>query len=118
MNYSDIERLKHILTNLVRQGCEINIPAYGIKGKIISVGFNPYWTNPADSKINKLEFNIIDKYGRIVPVKFNFIIGYDILHHDAERFEDSKSVSMDIIVYSPETRGSGSGRKIRLEFGN
>ena len=116
MNYSEIERLKYTLTNLVRQGCEVSIPDYGIRGRILAVGFNPHWTNPADSKINKLEFNIADKSGRIFPVNFNFVIGYNILNHDAERFENSKKISMDIVVYSPGIRGKDPGRKVRLEF--
>jgi len=116
MNYREIERLKYTLMNLARKGCELKIPDYGVKGKILGVGFNPYWTNPADSKINKLEFDIIDKSGQIVPVKFNYIMEYNILHHDAERFEDSKGISMDIVIYSPELRDKDSSRKIRLEF--
>lgn len=116
MNYREIERLKYTLTNLARQGCELRIPAYGIKGRVLGVGFNPYWTNPSDSIINKLEFNIIDKSGQIIPVRFNYVIGYNVLHHDAKRFEDSKNISMDIVMYSREARDKDSGSKVRIEF--
>ncbi|HHV98361.1 MAG TPA: hypothetical protein GXX36_02105 [Clostridiaceae bacterium] len=116
MNYNEIERLKYTLINLARQGCELKIPAYGIKGRILGVGFNPYWTNPGDSKINKLEFSIIDKNGMIFPVKFNNIMEYKILKNDAERSEDSKNISMDIALYTPGARDKESSKKIRLEF--
>jgi len=116
MNYSEIERLKYTLINLARQGCELKIPAYGIRGRILGVGFNPYWTNPADSKISKMEFSIIDKNGQILPVKFNNIIDYKILNHDTGRSEDSKNISMDIVVYIPGVRDKESSTKIRLDF--
>jgi len=117
MNYAEIESLKLALTNLTRYGCRINLPAYGIEGRIIGVGFKPYWTNPVDSKIDRLEFNILDSHGRVIPFNFNYITGYDVLSQDGRRFEDSKSVSMDILVYSPDkAREENFSQKVRLDI--
>jgi hypothetical protein len=119
MNYIDIERLKYALANLVRQGCRIKIPNYGIDGKVVGVGFKPYWTNPYDSKIDKLEFNILDNYGQIFPFYFNYITGYDVLSHDGREFEDSKNINIDIFMYSPNkarARNEESSEKVHIEI--
>lgn len=117
MNYTEIERLKLTLTSLVRQGCRVKVPAYGVEGRVIGVGFKPYWTNNIDSKIDKLEFNIMDNYGRVFPFNFNYVTGYDVITKDANRFEDSKNVSMDIVVYSPnKSRDENFSEKVRLEI--
>ena len=117
MNYAEIERLKLTLTNFTRRGCGIRLPAYGVEGRVVGIGFKPYWTNPVDSKIDKLELNIMDNYGRVVPFNFNYVTGYDVLSQDGRQFEDSKSVSLDILVYSPDkARQEDSSQKVRLEI--
>jgi hypothetical protein len=117
MNYVDIERLKYALANFVRQGCRVKIPHYGVDGKVVGVGFKPYWTKPFDSKIDKLELNIMDDFGRIFPFNFNYITGYEIMSHDGERFEDSRSANLDIFIYSPNsTIAESANEKVRLEI--
>ena len=117
MNNAEIERLKYVLTNLVRQGCRIKIPTRGVDGRVVGVGFKPYWTNPIDSKIDRLVFDIIDNYGRIVPFYINYITGYDVLSQDGSRFENAKSISLDIYMYSPNKAGEkDSGAKVQLEI--
>lgn len=117
MNYAEIERFKFTLTNLIRQGCRISLPAYEVDGRLISVGFKPYWTNTSDWKIDRLEFNIMDSNRRVIPFNFNYVTGYDVLSQDGRRFEDSKSISMDIHVYTPDkTREENSGEKVRLDM--
>jgi len=119
MNYIDIEKLKYTLANLVRQGCRIKIPDYSIDGKVVGVGFKPYWTNPYDSKIDKLEFNILDRYGNIFPFYFNFITGYDVLSYDGREFAESKNINIDIFMYYPNKARAGnedSSEKVRIEI--
>ncbi|MCX8131505.1 MAG: hypothetical protein N3I35_15610 [Clostridia bacterium] len=117
MNYTEIEKLKYTLANLVRQGCMIRIPNSGAEGKVVGVGFKPYWTNPIDSKIDKLEFNIMDAYGRIMPIKFNYVTGYDILSQGGGNSEKTNCISLDISVYSPnKTRNTDFNEKIRIDI--
>lgn len=118
MNYAEIEKLKSILMDMVRHGCSIKIPGQGIEGRVFGVGFRPYWTYLSDSKIDKLEFNIEDSFGRVFPFSFNYVIGYeDITSKEGINREDSKNAILDIIVYSPgKARGNDPCKKIRLEI--
>jgi len=50
MNYQEIEKLKAVLTKMMKKGCMLMIPAYGAEGRIVSIGFRPYWTNPVTQK--------------------------------------------------------------------
>jgi len=74
MNYQEIEKLKAVLTKMMKKGCMLMIPAYGAEGRIVSIGFRPYWTNPGDSKIEKLEINFVDNRGRVVPFVFTVLL--------------------------------------------
>jgi hypothetical protein len=78
MNYKEIESFKSILLQMVKQGCSIKNDDFSVDGRVAGVGFKPYWTYPTDSKINKLEFNILDNRGRIAPFYLYNIIGCDV----------------------------------------
>lgn len=101
MDYKQIESLKLAITNLARQGSMLEIPSYGVNGKIVGVGFKPYWTSPVDSKIEKLEINVQDQYGRVFPFNFFNVVGYDVISNDGRGYHDMKNASLDIHVYSP-----------------
>jgi len=38
MNYQEIEKLKAVLTKMMKKGCMLMIPAYGAEGRIVSIG--------------------------------------------------------------------------------
>lgn len=117
MNYRDIERFKAILTNMLKSGARFEVPSHGINGRVVGIGFKPYWTNPADTKIDKLELNIADSYGRITPFSFNYVIGYDVASYDGRRLEHSKRISLDIHVYASKAeRDSDPWEKVRLNI--
>ncbi|HOM03204.1 MAG TPA: hypothetical protein PLH43_10295 [Acetivibrio sp.] len=99
MNYREIEELKSALTNMMKKGCVLMIPAYRAEGRIVSIGFKPYWTNPGDSKIEKIEIDFIDRKGRVIPFNIYNIIGYKIASLDGRSMEDAKSVSLEIHLY-------------------
>ncbi|MCX7923485.1 MAG: hypothetical protein N3B21_15970 [Clostridia bacterium] len=101
MNRKQIETLKSTLSRLAMQGCKIQSSTYGIAGRLVGIGFKPYWTNPADSKIEKLELNFIDEHGRIRPFYLYNIVGYDIVSYDGRDILNSKNISLDIRVFSP-----------------
>lgn len=117
MNHKDIESLKFTLTNLVRQGCKLTCEAYGVDGRVVGVGFRPFWTNPVDSKIEKLEFNFIDNYGRIMPFYLYNVIGYDVVSRDGPRLDNPKNISLDMHVFSPnKQRDANPHDKIRINI--
>jgi len=95
-----IEKLKAVLTKMMKKGCMLMIPAYGAEGRIVSIGFRPYWTNPGDSKIEKLEINFVDNRGRVVPLCIYSIIGYEIVSFEGRSLEDAKNISLDIHSYA------------------
>ena len=102
MNSKEIDVLKLAITNMMQLGCTVNIPEYDVKGRIIGVRFKPYWTKPVDTKIERLEFNIVDESGRIKPFTLYDIIGYDILSYDVKSSGELESVNMDIHLLSTE----------------
>jgi len=104
MNYQEIEKLKAVLTKMMKKGCMLMIPAYGAEGRIVSIGFRPYWTNPGDSKIEKLEINFVDNRGRVVPLCIYSIIGYEIVSFEGRSLEDAK-ISVLTSILMPMLRG-------------
>lgn len=116
MDYKKIEALKNALRSLARKGCKVSIPSFGISGMLVGIGFSPYWTAAADSMMEKLEIDIQDVNGRVIPFYFYRIVDYDVLSRDGKDIEEMKNASMDIHVLS---RGSKKGdlevEKIRLD---
>lgn len=101
MNYMEIENFKSLLLKMVKQGCEVKSHTFGVEGRAVGVGFKPYWTNPGDSKIDKIEFNVLDKRGRIMPFYLNNVIGCDIIPKDDENVDQSKKLLFDLHIFSP-----------------
>ncbi|HHV30001.1 hypothetical protein [Acetivibrio mesophilus] len=117
MNYKEIEELKSTLTNMMKKGCTLMVPAYRATGKIVGIGFKPYWTNPADSKIEKLEINFMDSIGRVIPFDIYNIIGYEIVSLDGKRIEDAKNICLDIHLYTNvKRRSTEKGDTLRIEI--
>ncbi|HEX9062140.1 MAG TPA: hypothetical protein VF941_18335 [Clostridia bacterium] len=116
MNVNEIEILKGALSQMVMKGCTVKNDTYKVEGKVVGIGFKPYWSNPYDSKIEKLELNILNRYGRIIPFVFNNIIGYDILSHDGASINDSKNISLDIHVFSNRRDLNEPYEKIKVDI--
>ena len=117
MDYKKIENLKLALLHLTRQQCRLKVPAYGIDGRMIGVGFRPYWTGPLDSKIEKLEINVAEDNGKIVPFYLHNVLNYEVISNDGRGYDSMKNACLDIHIYSQDQAGEGdSGHKIRLEI--
>lgn len=100
MNYREIEEFKSTLMQILKKGCRVKIDTYGIDGKIIGVGFKPYWTNPADSKIDKVEFDILCDNGKIMPFYLQNVIGSHIKAQDGKDLGISRNLCLEIYTYS------------------
>jgi hypothetical protein len=117
MNYNEIEALKNILANLSRKGCRLRIPSYGIDGRLVGIGFKPYWTTPTDTKIEKIEFNVIDSFGRTAPFILSYITGYDVISGNDSEPDGPKVMDFDFHVYSPgNSRFKQPNEKVRVEM--
>lgn len=117
MNYKQIENLKFALLNLARQGCRLNIPSHGVSGRIIGVGFKPYWTSPLDSKIEKMEINYVDDTGNVIPFNLHNITKYDVISNDGTGYESMQNACMDIHVFSQSNgRDEEPYEKVRVEI--
>lgn len=119
MNPRDIEGFKSALMGLLSRGCKVNIPSHGISGRIVGIGFKPYWTGPADSKIEKLELNIFEDSGRLVPFSIFNIIDYKIISRDPEKLDIRQigNLVLEIIFYTPNgSSEEGRGDKVRIEL--
>lgn len=117
MNYNQIEKLKSTMINISKNGSRLRIPSCGISGRIVGVGFKPFWTSPADSKIEKLEINFVDDFGNLVPFRFFNIVDYDVVDREDRGKDKIKSISLDIHVCSfNQTINRETVEKVRLEL--
>ena len=96
MDYKDIEKFKSAIMHLVSKGCNVSFPEQGIQGRVVGVGYKPYWTSPGDTIIKKLELNITDACGRIIQYKLDNVIGYKVVSHDDNGFRNSDNISFEI----------------------
>lgn len=117
MNYNEIENLKSVFMHLVKKGCRLKNEKLSIDGRIIGIGFKPYWTNPSDTKIDKLEFNYQNNSGKIEPLYLHNVIGYDVVSHDGGEHENIRNITVDLHVYSEaKNRESEPFEKVRISL--
>lgn len=117
MNYNDIENIKLALLNLARQRCRLRIPSQGIDGKVVGVGFKPYWTGSMDSKMEKLEFDYIDSSGRAATFSLYNITDYSVISHDGRGYDSLKNACIDFKILSPgKNRGEEPYEKVRIDI--
>jgi len=112
-----IEAFKFTLTDMARQGCRILIADQNISGRIVGIGFKPFWTGSADSKIERLDFNYVDDRGQLHAYRFHDIIGYEIISNEDTRKTDSETICLDLYVFSPSKANTDEPYdKMRIEL--
>lgn len=117
MNYKEIESLKLALLSLARKGCKLRIPSAGISGRVVGVGFRPYWTGPLDSIIEKLEINYMDDLGKVRNHCFLAVTGYDVVSNDGRGYDSMKNACIDLQTLSAKNdRGKQKNETVRLEI--
>ncbi len=117
MNYIEIDKLKSIFSNLQKDQNTIRSIDYGIDGKILAIGYNPYWTTRYDSKIVKLELNFLNKNGAMVPLVFQNIVDYKIYPKEVKKNrKNSKINEIELILLSLERNKKEEYNKVRLEI--
>jgi hypothetical protein len=65
----------------------------------------------------KLEINLMDDRGKIIPFSLFNIVNYDVLSNDGKGYDSMKNASLDIHVYSTsKARDKEPVEKIRVEI--
>ena len=73
----------------------------GIDGKLMAVGYKPYWTSRQDSKIEKLELNFLSSRGIMVPLILNNIVDYELLPKEGRRNKKYRINIIELMILSP-----------------
>lgn len=101
MNYVEIDRLKGIFLNMLKNENTIRSIDLGIDGKLMAVGYKPYWTSPQDSKIEKLELNFLSSRGIMVPLILRNIVDYELYPKEGRRNKKYRVNTVELIMLSP-----------------
>ncbi|OPX43183.1 hypothetical protein CLHUN_29330 [Ruminiclostridium hungatei] len=119
MDYMDIDRLKNLFSDMLRNQSTLRSMDLGIEGKLIAIGYKPYWTNRQDSKIETLELNFIDKRGVMVPIILKNVVDYELYPKEGKKSKKYRANMIEIILLSPYMLSRNSKDvydKIKLEI--
>jgi len=115
----DIDRLKNLFSDMLRNQSTLRSMDLGIEGKLIAIGYKPYWTNRQDSKIETLELNFIDKRGVMVPIILKNVVDYELYPKEGKKSKKYRANMIEIILLSPYMLSRNSKDvydKIKLEI--
>lgn len=73
----------------------------GINGKLIAVGYNPYWTSRLDSKIEKIELSFLNSRGIMVPLVLKNVVDFEIYPKEGRRSKKYRINSIELMTLSP-----------------
>jgi len=119
LDYMDIDRLKNLFSDMLRNQSTLRSMDLGIEGKLIAIGYKPYWTNRQDSKIETLELNFIDKRGVMVPIILKNVVDYELYPKEGKKSKKYRANMIEIILLSPYMLSRNSKDvydKIKLEI--
>lgn len=116
MNQKEIEEFKSMFTRMAMKGSRIRSSRFRVDGKLVGVGFKPFWTNVYDTKIEKLELNVLDKKGKIMPFNILHVVGYEVIGEGGREGNGEGEMTLDIRIFSPAKGREEPYDKIRIEF--
>lgn len=73
----------------------------GIDGRLIAIGYNPYWTSQFDSKIEKLELNFLSSRGIMVPLILRNIVDFELYPKEGRRNKKYRINTIELMMLSP-----------------
>lgn len=91
----------------------------GIEGKLIAIGYKPYWTNRQDSKIETLELNFLSSNGIMVPIILRNVVNYELYPKEGKKSKKYRVNMMELLLLSPYMLSRNSKDvydKIKLEI--
>ncbi len=119
MDYMDIDRLKNLFSDMLRNQYTLRSMDLGIDGKLIAVGYKPYWTNRQDSKIEALELNFYNNQGIMVPIILRNVVNYELYPKEGKRNKKYRVNMVELMMLSPYMLARNSKDvydKIKLEI--
>lgn len=73
----------------------------GIDGKLIAIGYNPYWTGQLDSKIEKIELSFFSTRGIMVPIVLKNIVDFEIYPKEGRKNKKYRINNIELLLLSP-----------------
>ena len=101
LNYIEIDRLKNIFSNMLINQHNLRSIDLGIDGKLIAIGYKPYWTSKNDSKIEKLELNFLSNRGIMVPLILKNIVNYELYPKEGKRNKRYRINTIELMILAP-----------------
>jgi hypothetical protein len=93
--------LKSIFSNMLKNQNTLRSIDLGIDGKLIAIGYKPYWTSQHDSKIEKLELNFLSSRGIMVPLILKNIVDFELYPKDGRRNKKYRVNTIELMILSP-----------------
>ncbi len=101
LNYVEIDRLKRIFSEMLKNQNTLRSMDLGIDGKLIAVGYKPFWTSRSDSKIETLELNFLNSRGLMSPIILRNIVNYELYPKEGKRNKKYRANMIEFMVLSP-----------------
>lgn len=119
MNNMDIDRLKNLFSDMLRNQNTLRSMDLGVDGKLIGIGYKPFWTSRQDSKIETLEFNFLSSNGVMVPIILKNVVDYELYPKEGKRNKKYRVNMIELMLLSPYMLARNSKDvydKIKLEI--
>lgn len=101
MNYVEIDKLKGLFSEMLRSQNTLRSMELGIDGKLIAVGYKPFWTSRNDSKIEALELDFLSNKGFVVPIILRNIVDYELYPKEGKRNRKYRANMIEFMILSP-----------------
>ncbi len=119
MDYMDIDRLKNLFSDMLRNQHTLRSMDLGVDGKLMAVGYKPYWTSRQDSKIETLELNFLSSKGVMVPIILRNVVNYELYPKEGRKNKNYRANMIELMLLSPYMLARNSKDvydKIKLEI--
>ena len=100
MNYKEIDILKGVFSNMLKNQYTLRSIELGINGKLIAIGYNTYWTSRLDSKIEKIELSFLNSRGIMVPLVLKNVVDFEIYPKEGRRNKKYRINSIELMILS------------------
>ncbi len=101
MDFMEIDKLKGLFSDMLRKQYVIRSVDLGIEGRLIAVGYKPYWTSRQDSKIETLELNFLSSNSAMVPIILRNVVNYELHPKEEKRNKKYRVNMIEIMLLSP-----------------
>lgn len=101
MNYVEIDKLKNLFSDMLKNQNAMRSMELGIDGKLIAIGYKPYWTGRSDSKIEALELDFLSNKGFVVPIILRNIVDYELYPKEGKRNKKYRVNMIEFMMLSP-----------------